>query len=180
MRKFAKNKNAYMKQVGALVSLLVVIIIAILVFWQTNNSLPATDSTRTEIFTGYTPDSNVAGVWAGTGSNASAQTVNLTYVPYSTSNSTISVVCFNSTDDSTSSPAITIANRVVTIPASPSAGIGTPTTYDQINVTYTTKIYQDSTQTRTQATTVFQLLPIIAIVVVGMILIGLVIKFGKK
>ena len=31
----------------------------------------------------------------------------------------------------------------------------------------------------TTATTVFQLLPIIAIVVVGMILIGLVVKFGK-
>jgi len=175
MRKIVKNKKAYMKQIGAIVSLLVVIIIAILVFWQTNDSLPATESSRTEIFTGYTLPTG--GDNSG-GSNDTATTVTLNYVPYLTTNASISVVCYNATGETQTSPPVTIANRAVTIQSG--SGTANPSGYSQINVTYTPKIYTDSTTTRTQATTVFQLLPIIAIVIVGMILVALVVKFGKK
>jgi len=175
MRLFAKNKNGYIKAVGGLVALLIVIIVGIMIFWQTTDSMPAQESSRTEIFTGYTlPD----GSDSSGGSNDTAQTVTLAYVPYSTTNASITVYCYNSSAETQTAPPVTIANRAVTIQSG--SGTANPAGYSQINVTYTPKIYIDSATTKTQATTTFNLLPIIAIVIVGSILIGLVIGFGGK
>jgi len=172
-----EDKNGYAMAVGGLVALLVAIVVGVLVYWNVSGNMPAMTE-QTERFTGYTVATKTGAVWSATGSNASYQNITLNYVPNGASNSSITLVCYNATGGETSAPAVTINNRQITIPASPSNVIGTPLTYSQINVTYTPKIYDDSAYTNTQATTVFNLLPIIAIVVVGGILIGLVVAFG--
>ena len=173
--KFKKNDTAYAKIVSGLLVLLVSIIIGILIFWSISGNTPGNTASTTEIFTGYTLPS---GPTHTGGSNDTATIVTLTYQPYATGNSTISVVCYNSTAATQTSPPVTIAGRQVTVQSG--SGTANPAGYNQINVTYTPKIYTDSGSTRTTASTVFNLLPVVAIVVIGSIMIGLVINFGSK
>ena len=167
-----EDKEAYAKVVGGLVALMVTIIIAILVYWNISTSMPAM-STQADTFTGYTVGTTNA---SSGGSNQTAQEVTLTYYPESITN----ITCYNATGHTFTSPTnYTTSGRVLTVPSDMrSYASANPRAYTQINVTYTTKIATDTAHTNTQATTMFQLLPIIAIVVVGGILIGLVIAFG--
>ena len=174
MRAIKDNDKAFAQSVGAVIALLVTIIVVILVFWNITGNLSGMTE-QTETFTGYTLPT---GGDSSGGSNDTAQIINLSYVPYSTANGTISVVCYNSTGNTQTSPPVTISNRQVTIQSG--SGTANPAGYDQINVTYTTMIESASTQTRTTATTTFALLPIIAIVAIGALLVGLVVAFGGR
>jgi len=172
--RFKDNNEGYVKLVSGLLVLLLAIVIGILIFWNVSPNMPGNVASRTEIFTGYTlpSDSDSSG-----GSNDTATTVTLTYVPYRTTNASIAVVCYNSSAETQCSPPVTITNKNVVIQSG--SGTANPAGYDQINVTYTPMIYDDIGTTETNAGTVFGLLPIIAIVVIGSIMIGLIAGFGK-
>jgi len=171
-----QNNNGYAEIISGLLVLLIAIIIGILIFWSVSPNMPGNVASRTEYFTGYTLPTGPAHTG---GSNYSAQVITLDYVPNGASNSSVAVVCYNSTGKTTSSPTVTIKNTKITIPAAGSNIATPPLGYDQINVTYTPMIYDDVAVTETNADTVFDLLPIIAIVVIGSIMIGLIIGFGK-
>jgi len=158
--------------VGGFVAFLITIIVGILVFWALSGTMPG-NSEQTEYFTGYTLPT---GSDSSGGSNDTATVITLSYVPYSTSNSTIAVVCYNSTGETQTSPPVTIANRKVTIQSG--SGTANPAGYDQVNVTYTPMVDSQTAGTETMATTVFALLPIIMLVVVAGIILGVVMMFG--
>lgn len=161
--------------VGGLVAFLIAIIVGVLVFWNISTVTPGTTATVTDTFTGYTLPT---GTHHTGGSNDTAQVVTLTYVPSSTANSSILLVCYNSTAKTQCAPTVTTANTKVTIPAAVAGAL--PLGYDQVNVTYVTKIYTESAGTRTMANTVFALLPIIALVVVASVILGIVVMFGGR
>jgi len=168
-----EDDNGYAKMVGGLVALLIAIIIGVMIFWSLSGSMPGS-SEQTEYFTGYTLP---AGSDSSGGSNDTATVITLKYVPYSTDNSSIAVVCYNATAETEASPPVTIANRVVTVQSG--SGTANPPGYSQINVTYTTKFSTEASTTNTMASTVFALLPIIALVVVASIILGIVLMFGS-
>lgn len=179
--KLLTDDNAeYAAVVGGLVALLVTIIVSILVYFSVNEDLCPT--TVTEYFTGYTRPT-----WDGAasgGSNASYQNITLQYAPYSETNETITLVCWNGsgTGRCTSQPpkVIDAGSKRVTIQANDvTLGYGNPAAYTQINVTYTTKVGTERAKVDTTSSTVFNLLPIIAIVTIGGIMIALVMGFGK-
>ena len=175
-RKLVNNDNAYnVAMVGGLVALLISIIIGVMVFWSLTGNIPGNDASRTEIFTGYTLPSGPAHTG---GSNASAQVITLAYVPNGNSNSSVAVVCYNSTGHTISSPTVTVSGNKITIPAAVDHTATPPLGYNQVNVTYTPKIYTESTSTTSMANTVFALLPIIALVVVASIILAIVVGFG--
>jgi len=165
-----KAQNTAM--VGTIITLLIAIIVGILVFWNISGTLPLS-STQTE-----TTTSDITGTAftlptgpASQGSNSSAWAVQTLYVPSSAS--AVNVTCYNSTGTSESWPTFTLANRRIDVTA------GTADGFNQVNLSYTTKFASEKTGTETMATTVFALLPIIALVVVASIILAIVMMFGK-
>jgi cobalamin biosynthesis Mg chelatase CobN len=178
------NKNSEaainMQVAITIVGLLLAIVIGVMVYFNTIDNITEFAQT-TEYFTGYTLPTDSAHTG---GSNASVQHITLENSPYSTSNSTITVICYNATGATTSSPPVTINHKTITIPAASShAGTTTsavPKGYSQINVTYTSKIARaQSTDVTPMASTVFTLAPIIALVVIAAIVLVVVLGFGK-
>ena len=159
------DNNAYAKVVGGLVALLITIIIAVLVYWSASPNIVSSD-TQSQQFTGYTLP--VGG--ASQGSNSSAWSVTITLIPNGAGS--VNVTCNNATSGTSSYPTFTLAHRTISV------GAGVADGFSRVNVSYTTKASADASGTNTMATTVFGLLPIIAVVVIGSILIGLVIVFG--
>ena len=162
--KFRTNKDAYAQVVGGVVALLLTIVIGILVYWYISPAIaPASDS---QTFTGYTlpvgADSQ--------GTNSSAWSITLKNLP--SSSALTNVTCYNATGGNLSYPTFTLANTVVSVAAGAAEG------FSQVNVSWTTKVSTEAASTNTMAGTVFGLLPIIAIVAIGGILIGLVMVFG--
>ena len=177
-QKLWKNTNAQtqVNVVVTVVALLVTIVIGVMVYFEVIAGVDELSET-TEYFTGYTTPTGTADAVAG--SNATVQTVTLTNSPYSTSNSTIAVVCYNATGAVQSSPAVTINHKQITIPAAPASGEGLPLAYTQINVTYTSNAARtESTDVTPMAESVFKLLPIVALVVVAAIILAVVLGFG--
>jgi len=164
-----------MVTVGVVVSLLISIIIGVIIYFEVIDSVEQFNE-ATERFTGYTLPT---GTHSLGGSNYTVTLITLTSSPYSIDNSTISVVCYNSTGHFTSSPAVGINGREITIPPSPLKVLGNPLGFNQINVTYTSNTARtQSHEVTPMASTVFSLLPIIALVVVASIILAYVLAFG--
>ena len=179
-QKLRTNNNAQsqIQSVVLVVALLLTIVIGVMVYFEVIEGVDELAET-TEVFTGYTLPGSSAGIFDATGSNATQTIVTLTNSPYSTDNSTISVVCRNTTGSVDSSPAVKFNSRQIIIPASPSNVIGTPLGYNQIRVTYTSNAARSqSTEVTPMAQTIFTLLPIIALVVVAAIILAVVLGFG--
>ena len=173
------NAQADIQTVVGVVALLLTIVIGVLIYFEVIES--ADDFTETtEYFKGYDIPTSTD---PGNGDNATDTTVTLRASPYSTSNGTISVVCYNATGNEPSSPTVKINGRQVTIPAAPVSptlpGDTPPLGYTQINITYTSNAARaQSNDVTPMAQTVFQLLPLIALVVVASILLVIVLSFG--
>ncbi|GAH73997.1 unnamed protein product, partial [marine sediment metagenome] len=118
-QKLRNDTNAQVNVVVGLVALLITIIIGVMVYFEVVGSVDELEE-RTEVFTGFSTPTGTADAVAG--SNATVQIVTLSNSPYSTSNNTISVVCYNATGAIQSSPAITISGKEITIPAAPASG----------------------------------------------------------
>jgi len=159
-RKIRDDPSGYTKVIGGLIAFLLMIIVAVLIFWETQGSIDSFDE-RVEYFTGYTLD----------GSNSSARSVELDNSPTGTSGTNVS--CYNSTAGTATYPTFTISHKTVSFAAEASSE------FSQINVTYTSNMGESEDGTSDMASTVFDLLPIIALAVVAAIIIGIIVGFGS-
>lgn len=162
--KLREDSNGYAAIVGGVVALLISIIVGILVYWAVVGGI--TSSSTSETFTGYTLPTGTLSV----GTNTSAWSVAVAQVPSSISN----VTCWNSTGNTESYPAFTLSYKTVSVAAGAASG------FNQVNVTYVSRAYTEESSTNTMASTVFSLLPVIAIVAIGSIMIALVVGFGSS
>ena len=170
------NAQTQIRAVVTILALLIAIIIGVVVYFGVTDSVDEF-STVTERFYGYTTPTGTNDAVAG--SNATAQVVTLKNSPYSTSNSSITVYCWNATGNVQSAPAVTINHKQVSIPAAPVRAYGTPLAYTQINVTYTSNIASaEGSEVTPMANTIFKLLPIVALVIVAAIILAVVLGFG--
>ena len=158
VKQLREDTSAYTKMVGGIVSLLLVIIISVLVFWSVSDSVDSFNEVD-ETFTGYSH-----------GDNASAQTVELDNSPNSESDT--NVTCYSSTAGTLSYPTFSVNQKDVTIAA------GSASNYTQVNVTYTSNMGTDATETEDMASTVYALAPIVALVIVASIILAVVMGFG--
>ena len=162
-RKFKdfKNNNAgFARIIGGLVALLICILVGVLIYWSIADS-PSFAGTTYEEFTGY-----------GATANASAWSVTIDYLPDSKGDT--NVTCYNSTGNSESWPTFTLLNRDISVAA------GAADEFSQVNVTYESKQEDAVGDVGGTAGTIFTLLPILAIVVIGGVMIGAVMAFGKS
>ena len=163
--------------VGTLVALLFSIILGVMIFWSLSGSMPLSSSqaeTKTSTITGTAFVVGTASTDYATGTNNSAWAITLNHVPSAAGN--VNITCYNSSGivgDDESYPTFTLSNRRVDVAADGADS------FDQVNVTYTTKFSTEKTGTETMANTVFALLPIIALVVVASIILGIVLGFGS-
>lgn len=158
-KNLSKNDDAYIKIVGSLVALLLAIIVGVLVYFEMLDSVSSFSEDTVEVFTGYT-----------TASNASAWSVTLQNSPASAT--VTNVTCANMTAGSESYPTFSLNHRTISV------GAGGADQFTQVNVTYTSNIATDESTATDMASTVFGLLPIIALVVVASIILGIVLGFG--
>ena len=174
-KQLLSDDNAFNPQVvSGFVVLLITIIIGILIFWSLSSGMPLTNTqaeTKTSDITGTAFVVGTAPTYA-TGTNASAWAIMVNYLPSSAGN--VNVTCYNSSGivgDDESYPTFTLSNRRIDVSADGADS------FDQVNVTYTTKFSTEKTGTETMANTVFGLLPIIALVLVASIILAIVMGF---
>ena len=158
IKNLKQDQTGYVKIVGGLVALLLMIIVGVMIFWSVSESIPGTGE-QTETFTGYAASAN-----------ASAWSVTLDYSP--TGSSAVNVTAYNATGSSESYPVFTLSHMTVSVAADAADE------FSQVNVTYTSNIGSSAGEADDMASTVFGLLPIIALVVVAAIIIGVIIGFG--
>lgn len=166
------NKGAFTSQsVIILVGLLIAIVIGVLVYYEVSDIDDFNE--RTETFTGYTAGDAGANP---AGSNNTATTVNLTNSPLGTAQ--VNVTCYNASHSAAaetglSYPTFTVNHKSVYM--APEAA----DPFTQINVTYTSRAgTAEADDITPMAGTVFELLPLIALVVVAAVILGLIIGFG--
>ena len=168
--KLAGNNTGYVKVVGGLVALLLMIIVGVLVYWETQGAIDGFDSV-TETFTSdsdgnsFTRYSNLAG------SNYTGERVELDNSP----NSITSVYVWNS---SGAAEACTVTTHYTNTHKFIDIVADSRSNFTQVNVTYVSNMASSEDETSDMATTVFDLLPIIALAVVASIIIGVVVGFG--
>ena len=156
--KLTDNNDGYMQIVAGIIALLLTIVIGVMVYFEVDNGIDSFDEV-VETFTGYSH-----------GDNASAQTITLDNSPNSASDTNIT--CYSSTAGTLSYPTFTVSHNKVTIAA------GSASNYTQVNATYTSHMSTDAGENTDMASTVFGLLPIIALVVVASIILMVVLGFG--
>ena len=167
-KSFRSDTNGNTKLVGGIVALLLVIIVGVLVFYQTEDSVSSFDE-QYEEFTGYTR-------WAGgtTGSNYTGVTITLSISPNNAADT--NVTCYNESGGAgeiEGYPAFTLNHKNIVI-----AGNATGN-FTQVNVTYTTHMGSDSAEVMGMAGTIFSLLPLIALVMVAGVILAVVMNFGS-
>ena len=162
IKNLKQDQAGYVKIVGGLVALLLMIIVGVMVFWSVSESIPGTGE-QTETFT-----------WASPQSAGANLVVTLTGA---TPNSITKVWIHNSTSGGSHAnvtTGITISGyRTVTV-----AHAGIAAEYNHAVVYYESNIGADSDESTDMASTVFGLLPIVALAVVASIIIGVIIGFG--
>jgi len=174
-KQLLSDDNAFNPQVvSGFVVLLISIIVGILIFWSLSGGMPLTDTQTETVTTDITGTafSLPTNGDSDDGSNASAWAIQTLYLPSSTTG--VNVTCYNSTGTSESYPTFTLSNRRIDVSADVADG------FNQVNLSYTTKFSTEKTGTETMASTVFALLPIIALVLVAGIILAVVMGFGKK
>ena len=162
--KLYHDNHGYVKVVGSLVALLLMIIVGILVYWETQGSIDKFSEVTDTI------TSTASGTAFSATTNASAWIVELDNSP--TGTGATNITCYNSTGKTESFPTFTLSNRLVSVAADAADE------FDQVNATYTSNIANTEDSTSSMAATVFDLLPIIALAVVASIIIGVIIGFG--
>ena len=171
MKANKKSKNigndtkAYVKVVGGLVALLLMIIIGVLVYWDTQSAIDGFEE-QSETFT--SDSSGTAFVLATT--NGTAWSITLDNSPSSAG--ACNITCYNSTAHSVSYPAFTLSHTTVSVAADAADE------FNQVNATYTSNMASNEDSTSDMASTVFDLAPIIALAVVASIILGVIIGFG--
>lgn len=155
---FIRNTSAEQTGISIAVSILLVIIVGILVYWSVVDAVD-TLSEQSETFTGYVPSTN-----------SSSWSVELDNSPNSVSDT--NVTCYNSSGPSESYPAFTLGNTFVYVTGD------SADEFDQVNVTYTSKASSSASETNTMSNTIFALLPILVLVFVSALIIAVVIGFG--
>jgi hypothetical protein len=161
IKSLSSDNSGDTKVIGGLVALLLTIIVCVMVYFEVTTSIDQLDATTTETFSGYTLST----------SNESAITLELDNSPVNSANT--NVTCYNSTGHTESYPTFSLNMEVVSFAAESSSE------FSQINVTYTTHTSAIASDDITpMATTVFSLLPIIALVVVAAVILGVILGFG--
>jgi len=159
------DNHGYTKIVGGLVALMLMIIVGIMVFWETRDSIDGFDEV-TETITSEGDGT----AFSALVTNGTAWTVELGNSPLNTGNTNIT--CYNSTSGDESFPTFTLSHKIVSVAADAADY------FDQVNATYTSNMASSEDDTSSLAATVFDLLPIIALAVVASIIIGVIIGFG--
>lgn len=157
--RFTSDNQGYVQVIAGIVALLIAIIIGVMVYFEVTDSVSEFGEVA-ETFTGYSATDN-----------ASAWNVNLLNSPVNTNN--CNVTCYNSTGTSESYPTFTLNLRTVSVAADAADE------FSQVNVTYTSNIANTEAGATSMASTVFGLLPLIALVVIAAIILGVVLAFGK-
>jgi len=148
------------QMIGGIVGLLLVIVIGVMVYFSFTDSIDSMNE-MTETFTGYADTTN-----------GTAWSVELDNSPDGKSN--CNVTCVNISAGAESYPAYGLNSMTVSVAANAAKN------FTQVNVTYTSKMASDGSDTTDMAGTVFTLAPIIALVIVASIILGAVIGFGGK
>jgi len=169
--KLADDNHGYVKIVGGLVAFLLMIIVGVLVYWETQGSIDSFDA-LTETFTADSAG-NTFTRWTGTtGSNYTGERVELDNSPKTIT----SVYVWNGTGNAAELCTVTThytnTHKYIDIVANGRSS------FNQVNVTYTSNMASSEDGTSSMATTVFDLLPIIALAVVASIIIGVIVGFG--
>jgi len=171
--KLKNDKTGYLKVVGGLVALLLLIIIGVLVYWETQGSIDSFEA----ITTTYTEDSdgNTFTQWTGgTGSNSTGEIIKLDNSP----DSFTYVRAWNGTGGGTAQ-ACTAGTHYNSNGRYLQIVAGSLDNFTQVNVSYTSNMASSEDTASDMATTVFDLLPIIALAVVAAVIIGVVMGFGS-
>jgi len=159
--KLDTNGAMDVKTVGMLVALLITIIICVMIYFEVTTSVDQFDEQYEEF-----------GPYADT-TNASAWTVTLSNSPVSSSD--VNVTCVNISAGAESYPAFGLNHRIVRVAADAADN------FTQVNVTYTSNIASaEASDVTPMAQTIFQLAPIIALVVIAGIILYVVIGFGGR
>jgi len=174
IRNLTGDTKAYVKVVGGLVALLLMIIVGILVYWDTQGSIDAFGEV-TETFTSDT-EGNTFVVYGtregGIGSNYTGELVKL-------DNSVDSIGSVYAWNGSGAAQTCTVTTHYTLNESRYIWIVGDVlTNFTQLNVTYTSNMATGEDATSEIAATVFNLLPIIALAVVASIIIGVIIGFG--
>jgi len=166
--KLTNDNTAYVKVVGGLVALLLMIIIGVMVYWETQGSIEGFGSV-----TEYITSDSDGNTFVLTTSNGTGELLELEY----SINSVTTLTCYNSSNGSTYTLSTEGTNyntngKFLQIEA------GQGDEFNQVNVTYVPNMGAGEDSTSDMASTIFSLLPIIALAVVAAIIIGLIIGFG--
>ena len=176
IRNLSCEKSAYTQLIGGLVALLLMIIVAVMVYWETQGAIEAFGEV-TETFTSDT-EGNTFVVYGtregGIGSNYTGELVKLDNSVDSITN----VYVWNASGGD-AAELCTITTHYTLNESRYIWIIGNSrSNFTQINVTYTSNMATGEDTTSDMAGTVFDLLPIIALAVVASIIIGVIIGFG--
>ena len=158
MKDLRYNDNGYMKMISMVIVLLVAVLVGVMAFFEVTDSLDVNEKT-TETFTGFASNAN-----------ASAWSVTLSYRPASASD--INVTCYDSTVGE-SYPVFTLDYKTISVAADAAK------VFTQVNVSYTRASASSMQKGEDMGVTVFNLLPIIALVVVASIILAVVMGFGS-
>ena len=174
IRNLSGDTKAYVKVVGGLVALLLMIIVAVMVYWETQGSIDAFGEV-TETSTSDT-DGNTFVVYGtregGIGSNYTGELVKL-------DNSVDSIGSVYACGTGLTPQTCTVTTHYTLNESRYIWIVGDVlTNFTQVNVTYTSNMATGEDTTSDMAATVFNLLPIIALAVVASIIIGVIIGFG--
>ena len=167
--------NQYSKVVVGIVALLLAVIIGIMVYWETA-SIDQYEDSSLETFTSDS-DGNTFTRYSGTaGSNYTGEVIELA----NSANSVTNITCWNesggSEDESyleTEGTHYTVNGKYLTLVGDQASN------FTQVNVTYVSNIASTESGASDMASTVFSLVPIIALIVVASILIGVIYTLGS-
>jgi len=172
------NDNGYTQVVGGIVALFIAIVIGVMLYFEVTESDTAFESSITETITEDMDGTTFTVYDGGTGgSNKTGETIQLDYNIYSITN----ITCWNESGSAgsvlsyleTQGTDYGINGDRLIIKA------GRASNFTQINLTWVSEIGAATGTNTDMATTVFSLLPLIALVVVAAILLGVVLAFGR-
>jgi hypothetical protein len=154
-----KDDHGYFQVIGGIVALLIFLVIGVMLYFNVSEGVDEFGIV-VETF----------GPYADT-TNGSAWTVTLENSPVNIAST--NVTCCNISAGVDSWPTFTLNFKTVR------AAADAANNFTQVNVTYTSNIASLESGNTNMAGTVFTLAPIIALVVVAVVLLGVILTFGK-
>ena len=168
--------NSYQKVVVGIVALLLAVIIGIMVYWETASIDQYEDSTS-ETFTSDSDGNTFTRYTTLAGSNYTGEVIELSY----SSSSITNITCWNESGGTgevesyltTEGTHYTVNGKYLTVVGDQ---VGN---FTQVNVTYVSNIANTESGASDMASTVFGLIPIIALIVVASVVIAVIFTFGS-